>query len=223
MLKLIPDWFHAGGPVMWVILVGSLLTVWVFFEKLWSLRRRGVVQPDVARTVQALARADQLEEALGFCRSNPGPYASIAAAALEAAPHGPEEVRQAVLAAGRQEGARLERYLPAVKTVASVSPLLGLFGTVLGMIQVFAAISTIGLGQAEQLSAGIQQALLTTAFGLGVAIPSLIIHNAVQGRVDRLLLKMEADVILLVSTLVRSDAVGRAASAVSTERSQGGA
>ena len=207
--KLMPGWFVAGGPVMWVILLGSLLTLWVLLEKLWLLRGRAVLQPDVASTVRTLARAGQIEEACNHCAANPGPYAAIAGAALDASPFGAEEVRVSVTAAGRQEAARLERFLPVVRTVASVSPLLGLFGTVLGMIQVFAAISQSGLGQAEELSAGIQQALITTAFGLAVAIPSLVIFNGVHARVQRLTLSMERDIIELITTLVRSGGAAR--------------
>jgi biopolymer transport protein ExbB len=206
LARFVPDWFSAGGPVMWLILAGSLLTVWVLVEKVFILRRRSVLQPSVERTVRALARAGQLGEASRHCLENPGPYSTLAAAALDAAPFGPEEVRLAVQAAGRQEAGRLERFLPVLRTVASVSPLLGLFGTVLGMIQVFAAISRTGLGQAEELSAGIQQALITTAFGLAVAIPALVIHNAIHARVERLTLKMEHDIIELVTTLVRRGA-----------------
>ena len=202
--RLTPDWFQNGGPVMWLILLGSLLAVWVLIEKLWTLRGRAVLQPDVAKTVRALARAGQLREAAEHCADNPGPYATLAGAAIEAAPYGAEEVREAVQAAGRQEAARLERRLPIVRTVASVSPLLGLFGTVLGMIEVFAAISRTGLGQAENLSAGIQMALLTTAFGLAVAIPALVIHNGIHARVERVTLKIERDIIDLITTLVRS-------------------
>jgi biopolymer transport protein ExbB len=201
--RLMPEWFVAGGPVMWVILLGSLLSLWVLIEKTWTLRPKAVLQPTVASTVRTLSRAGQIEEACNHCAENPGPYASIAGAAIDASPFGAQEVRVAVTAAGRQEAARLERFLPIVRTVASVSPLLGLFGTVLGMIQVFAAISQTGLGQAEELSSGIQQALITTAFGLAVAIPSLVIFNAVHAKVQQLTLSMERDIIELITTLVR--------------------
>ena len=202
--RFLPVWFQNGGPVMWFILVGSLLTLWVLLEKLWTLRGRAVLQPDVASTVRTLARAGRLKEAAEHCAERPGPYATLAGAAIEAAPYGAEEVRVAVQAAGRQEAARLERRLPIVRTVASVSPLLGLFGTVLGMIDVFSAISKTGLGQAEDLSGGIQMALITTAFGLAVAIPSLVIHNGIHARVERVTLKIERDIIDLITTLVRS-------------------
>lgn len=204
--RLMPEWFVAGGPVMWVILLGSLASLWVLIEKTWTLRGSAVLQPAVASTVRTLSRAGQIEEACNHCAENPGPYSSIAGAAIDASPFGAAEVRVAVTAAGRQEAARLERFLPVVRTVASVSPLLGLFGTVLGMIQVFAAISQTGLGQAEELSSGIQQALITTAFGLAVAIPSLVIFNTVHARVQLLTLSMERDIIELITTLVRRQA-----------------
>lgn len=197
----LPDWFNAGGLIMWPILGCSVVTVVVFLEKLWTLRGRAVLQPDVARVVKLRAAAGETVEAGRHCAENPGPYSTIAEAAMLAAPFGREEVRQAVLDAGRQEEARLERHLPLLRTVASVAPLLGLLGTVLGMIRVFRVISQTGLGQAAQLSAGIEQALLTTAFGLAVAIPSLLVFEGFRSRVERLLLVMERELIDLLSTL----------------------
>lgn len=197
----LPGWFVAGGLVMWPLLACSVVTSVVFLEKLWTLRSRRVLQPDVARVVQLRASERRLGDAASHCRENPGPYAAIALAALDAAPFGPAEVRNAVSDAGRQVGARLERHLPVVRMVAAIAPLLGLLGTVLGMISVFAVISRSGLGQAGQLSGGIQEALLTTAFGLAIAIPSLLVHEGFRSRVDRLLLVMEHDIVELIGHL----------------------
>lgn len=186
---------------MWPLLICSILTLVVLIEKLWTLRARRILQPEVSRVVKLRSAEGKLRDAAAHCRENPGPYSAIAVAALDAVPFGPGEVRQAVVDAGRQEGARLERRLPIVRTVSAVAPLLGLFGTVLGMIRVFKVISLAGLGQAERLAGGIQEALLTTAFGLAIAIPSLLIHEGFRGKVERLLLVMEREIIELIGHL----------------------
>lgn len=201
MNEFLPTWFVHGGPLMWPILICSVLALVVLIEKLWTLRVARILQPAVSRVVKLRTAEGRLREAAAHCRENPGPYSAIAAAALDAAPFGADEVRQAVIDAGRQEGARLERHLPIVRTVAAVSPLLGLLGTVLGMIQVFRVISLSGLGQADRLAGGIQQALLTTAFGLAVAIPALLVHEAFRSKVERLLLVMEREIIELIGHL----------------------
>ncbi|MEM7248094.1 MAG: MotA/TolQ/ExbB proton channel family protein [Acidobacteriota bacterium] len=200
---LLPEWFEAGGGVMWIILLAGVVALFVLFEKLWTLRTKAVLQPELAQQVQALVRGGRLDEAVAHCRSHPGPHASMAAAALEQAGAGREEMRHAAEAAGRQELARLERYLPLMRTVAAVAPLLGLFGTVLGMIDVFGSISGGGLGQGDALAGGIQKALLTTAFGLGVAIPSLVLHEALSDRIDRLALQVEREVLSLIEAAAR--------------------
>ena len=209
----LPSWFNAGGFIMWPLLGCSVLTLVVLIEKLWTLRAGRILQPGVARAVKVRTAEGRLADAAAHCAENPGPYAAIAAAALEASPFGADEVRHAVIDVGRQQGARLERHLALVRSVAAVAPLLGLLGTVLGMIDVFTVISTLGLGQAAGLAGGINKALLTTAFGLAIAIPSFLVYEAFRGKVERLLLVMEHEIIELIGHLRVHRAAPRSAAA----------
>ncbi len=183
--------FRQGGPIMWPILVLSIVAAAVAIERAWVLTRARVVPRATVSQVLRLVAEGRVREAIEVCRHDGGPFARVAMAGLEWWDQGPEAVREAIEDAGRREAPRLMRFLGVVGTVASVSPLLGLLGTVTGMIKVFQTISLTGPGQGEALSAGIAEALLTTAFGLGVAIPALIVHNILVSRAERLVLEIE--------------------------------
>lgn len=185
------DVFNRGGPLMWPILLASVIALAVAIERALVLRRSRVIPEATVRQVLQLVSEGKIAESREVCRHDGGSYARIARAGLEWWGHGPEAVREAIEDAGRREAPRLMRALGVVGTVASISPLLGLLGTVVGMIQVFATISVTGPGQGQGLSAGISEALLTTAFGLSVAIPALIIYNMLTSRAERLILDIE--------------------------------
>jgi biopolymer transport protein ExbB len=185
------DVFQRGGPLMWPILAASVLALAVAIERALVLRRRRVIPETTVRQVLQLVADGKITESREVCRHDGGSFARIARAGLDWWEHGPEAVREAIEDAGRREAPKLMRALGVVGTVASISPLLGLLGTVVGMIQVFATISVTGPGQGQGLSAGISEALLTTAFGLSVAIPALIIYNMLTSRAERLILDIE--------------------------------
>ncbi len=184
--------FNRGGLMMWPILVGSVLALTVAVERLWFLRRSRVLPLRTVQEVLRLVREGRIDEARAVCRADDSPFAIIALAGLDWWDHGFEAVREAIADAGRREAPRLVRGLGLVGTVASVSPLMGLLGTVLGMIEVFRSISLTGPGGGEELSSGIAVALLTTAFGLSVGIPSLVLYNVLSSRAERLVAAMEA-------------------------------
>ena len=114
---------------------------------------------------------------------------------------GRDEIKEAIEDAGRHEIASVEKYLNILSTIAGVAPLLGLLGTVTGMIKVFNIISLGGIGKAEELAGGIGEALITTAAGLSIAIPTLVFHNIFSERADRLILKMEKSSMELTEIL----------------------
>ncbi|GAB4368444.1 MAG: MotA/TolQ/ExbB proton channel family protein [Acidobacteriota bacterium] len=184
--------FERGGWMMWPILVASVLALTVAIERFWMLRRSRVLPGRTVDEVLRLVRAGRIDEARAVCRADGSPFAEIALAGLDWWGHGFEAVREAIADAGRREAPRLIRGLGLVGTVASVAPLMGLLGTVLGMIEVFRTISLTGPGGGEGLSSGIAVALLTTAFGLSVGIPSLVLYNVLSSRAERLVLAMEA-------------------------------
>ena len=131
-------------------------------------------------------------------------FTNIVLAGLEIAGRGEASAKEAVEDAGRHETARLSRYLTALGTIAAVSPLLGLFGTVTGMINVFQTIAQSGVGHASELSGGISQALVTTAFGLLVAIPALVAYNYFQARVDSMVTDLERESLRVIRAVYRS-------------------
>jgi len=183
--------FQRGGPLMWPILIASIVAVAVAIERFVVLRRSQVIPETTVHHVLKLVSEGKIAESREVCRHDGGPFARIARAGLDWWSHGPEAVREAIEDAGRREAPQLMRALGVVGTVASISPLLGLLGTVVGMIEVFATISETGPGQGQGLSAGISEALLTTAFGLSVAIPALVIYNVLSSRAERLILDIE--------------------------------
>jgi len=183
--------FRAGGPLMWPLAFFSLLTVAIIIERAINLRGSRILEPKVVERVTALAEGGQVERARAVCRENPGIFTNIVYAGLEIADQGELVAKEAVEDSGRRETNRLSRYLGALGTIAAVAPLIGLLGTVTGMIEVFDTIAKTGGGQAAELSSGISQALITTASGLVVAIPALLAHSVFSGKVSNLVSNLE--------------------------------
>jgi biopolymer transport protein ExbB len=197
------DFIRQGGPVMWPLLICSVLAVAIIAERLINLRPTKVVPEQEVGHLRTLIDGGLLEQAEDYCDRRPGPLTNIVAAALEARHESPEGIRQVVEDQGRQEIPALQRYLGVLGTVASVSPLLGLLGTVLGMIEVFRVVSAQGIGQAESLAGGISQAMITTATGLTIAIPALVAYNAFTDKANALILEMERLALAFIKQIVQ--------------------
>jgi biopolymer transport protein ExbB len=198
---------HDAGPLMYAILLCSFLLVAVFLERCVSLRRSRVIpKPFVTRFLQQL-REGQLDrqQALDLCVENGSPVANVFAGAVRKWGRPGVEVEQGVIDAGERATNGLRRYLRVFYAVATVGPLLGLMGTVLGMIQTFNVIAdpaSDALGRAAPLAGGIAKALLNTAGGLAVAIPASILYVFFVSRVDRLVIeidKLAQDVVNVIS------------------------
>jgi len=191
LLQVIRD----GGPMMLPIALCSVVLLVFVFERLISLRRGRIIpRPFVKRFLEQVG-AGQLEpkEALELCENNKSPVAQVFAAAVKKWGRPSVEVEQAIIDAGERVTYGLRRYLRVLNGIATVSPLLGLLGTVLGMINAFNNIAAAdALGRPERLATGISQALLTTAAGMSVAIPALIVYLYFVGRVDRLIIDIDA-------------------------------
>ncbi|MCB9662625.1 MAG: MotA/TolQ/ExbB proton channel family protein [Alphaproteobacteria bacterium] len=181
----------AGGPVMIPIAACSLMAVAVFLERLWSLRRGRVVPRAFCVEVVELVRQGRLDDATTRCRTHPVAAARVLESALELQGHPRARIRERLEEVGRREAADMERFVPVLGTIAAISPLLGLLGTVGGMILTFQVIQSEGLGNVGSLAGGISQALITTFAGLSVAIPTLIANRYVLSRVDAMLLELE--------------------------------
>lgn len=185
----------AGGPLMYPILACSFVLLLFTFERLIALRKGHVIpRPFVRRFLQQLGDG-QLEpaEALALCEENGSHVAKVFAAAVRKWGKPAVEVEQAIIDAGERVTNHLRRYLRIINGVSTVSPLFGLLGTVTGMIAAFNTIATVAaMGHPELLAAGISEALLSTAFGLFVAIPALILYLFFVGRVDRHIIEIDA-------------------------------
>jgi biopolymer transport protein ExbB len=193
--------FQKGGPLMYPILLCSVLALAIFLERLWTYARVKRGSHTLLREVEDLVLKSRIEEALVVCQRTGTPLARIFIAALRTYGKSREQVKTAVEEVGIREAAPLERYLGLLGTIATLSPLLGLLGTVVGMIQAFNVIAVQGVGTPATLGGGISQALITTAAGLTVAIPTILLHKYLTGRVDRIILEMEEYSLHLVDLL----------------------
>lgn len=203
-----------GGPIMIPLGFCSVMALAIIVERLWNLRAPKVLPPDEVAHLYALIDKGEFVRAEEYAASRPGPLNNILVPALQSQDESREYIREVVRDAGRQEIPGLERYLGILSTIASISPLLGLLGTVLGMIQVFAVVATQGVGQADALAGGISQAMITTATGLVVAIPALASYNFLVGKAEALILEIERLVLEMIKLIVeRRPAERRAAAA----------
>lgn len=192
---------QAGGWLMWPILACSVIATAIVIERALTLRR-GRIMPDklVTRIWQLYRQGQLTEERIEEIREA-SPLGRMLAAGLANRNHSREVMKEAIGDAGRHVVAQLGRYLNTLGTIASVAPLLGLLGTVFGMIDIFGVIMNVGTGNAGLLAGGISTALLTTAAGLSVAIPTLLFHRFLESKVDRIALDMEEQALRLVEVL----------------------
>ena len=194
---------QAGGWVMLPIIVGSILAFAIILERLWTLQEKRVLPPNLSKEVWALVKDDSLSRKQIETLNNSSPLGQILAAGLNNRNRNREVMKESIEDTGRHVVHELNRYLNSLGTIAAISPLLGLLGTVIGMVNVFAAITTHGVGDPGVLAGGISEALITTAAGLCVAIPSLIGYRYLRGRIDALVVQMEREALTLVESLLR--------------------
>ena len=191
----------AGGWLMLPILLSSIVVIAIAFERYWTLRRSKVVPPTLLGQVWHWMKQNQLsKENLHQLRSS-SPLGTILAAGISNSGHGREVMKDSIEEAANQVIHNLEKNLSPLGTVAAIAPLLGLLGTVIGMIKVFTAIMIEGTGNAGVLAGGISEALITTAAGLTVAIPAMVFHRFFERRVDSLVVEMEDQAIKLVDAI----------------------
>lgn len=196
--------FHDGGLMMYPIALCSFALMVFSFERLIHLRRGRVIpRPFVNRLIEQLQQQQiDREEGIELCEKNPNPISRIMTAALKRYGRPAVEVEQAVLDAGERESNHLRKYMRLLSAISNVAPLLGLLGTVMGMIQSFNDISNSqAMGRPEMLAGGISQALLTTAAGLLVAIPAYAMYVYFLGHIDRLIMEMDHHAQRLVDVI----------------------
>lgn len=183
------------------IILCSVVAVAIIGERFWVLRQDKVVPGNLVTEVWHLHQKRELNSEHVKLLRDSSPLGRILAAGLINIQHEREVMKEAIEETGRQVVLELERFLNTLGTIASITPLLGLLGTVIGMIKVFAAITAQGVGNPTVLAGGISEALITTAAGLSVAIPSLMFYRYFRGRVDMLVIKMEEEALKLVEVI----------------------
>lgn len=180
------DIFHKGGPLMYPILLCSIMTLAIFFERLWIFNdiRRNALKLSIE--VETLVQKRHLVEALALCKSCRTMLSSIFVVALNAAGKPRDHIKTLVDEVGSRNSSALDQYLGLMGVIATITPLLGLLGTVLGMIRAFTQLAVQGVGTPATLGGGISEALITTAAGMSVAIPTILLHKYLTSRADSL-------------------------------------
>ncbi len=209
MLELV----KAGGWPMIPLLLLSAVAVAIIVERFWTLRRKAVLPPGLGAEVRAWAARGKLDPAHIDSLRRTSPLGSLLAAALDVRTRPRDQVRERIEDIGRHLVHRMERFLNTLGTIAAAGPLLGLLGTVVGMIQMFLGILDHGVGDVNQLAGGIGKALVCTATGMIVAVPALMFHRYFRGRIAEYIVAMEHEAIQLLDTLDTQGHSLRAASA----------
>lgn len=199
------EFIAEGGILMWPILFCSIVGVAISIERFISLRRASIDTREFMDTMRQVLRQNRMQEAIEICEHTNAPVSRILRAGILKHDRPKEDIREAIEDAGNLEIPRLERYLSALATCANIAPLLGLLGTVQGMIAAFAQIQNKrGQVNPSDLAEGIGTALYTTAFGLAVAIPMLVLYNYFVTRVENMVVEMEISSSELVELLTQN-------------------
>ena len=183
------------------IILCSVISVAIIIERLWTLKKDHVAPADLFADIEHLLEQHQLTEDRLEELEHSSYLGRILVAGLCVSNQTPAEIRRSIEEAGRHVVHDLEKYLNALGTIAAITPLLGLLGTVIGMIKVFAAITAVGVGNPQILAGGISEALITTAAGLSVGIPSLMFHRYFRGRINELTVEIEQQALRLLDLL----------------------
>jgi biopolymer transport protein ExbB len=200
--------FELGGTVVYILLFVLVWCFWIILFKLAQLRHGRVINGRAIRQIEQLLLDNKLAEATAFCKRVSHPMTRIVLVGILHYDRSEFEIKERLEEAGRQEIPWLRSHLTTLRSIASAAPLLGLFGTVLGMISVFSTLSKGGTVEASQLAGGISEALITTASGLVVAIPAIVFYNSFTNKVTNLIIEMEKVSLSMVAILRRAASGG---------------
>ena len=200
-----PTLLANGGPVIWLILLAAAAAAVVFVERVLFCHRAQINSAEFLNGVRTVIKRGNVVEAISICDATPGPVARLVKAAILNREHGRERVREAVEEAGLTEVPRLEEKLNLLATIAQIAPLLGLFGTVVGFIDIFGQVEQAGLySNVQLLSHGVWKALICAAAGIGVAIPAHAGYNYLVSRVNKIVLDMERAAAEIVNVVTEN-------------------
>lgn len=180
-----------GGVLMVPLLLGSILALAIVIERAFGLRARKILVPEIIIAIKKIRSNEDVRVAERICEANEGPFANIVLTTLQNQDLPRDELKDIILDQGRQQVRVLERGLVTLETIAAASPLLGLMGTVIGMMKTFNIISQQGIGQTSVLSGGISEALITTVTGLAIGIPALVAFNYFTNKAESLVMDIE--------------------------------
>ena len=190
-----------GGVLMVPLLLGSILALAIVIERAFGLRSRKILVPEIIIAIKKIRSDEDVRVAERICEANEGPFANIVLSTLQNQDLPRDEMKDVILDQGRQEVRVLERGLVTLETIAAASPLLGLMGTVIGMMKTFNVISQQGIGQTSVLSGGISEALITTVTGLAIGIPALVAFNYYTNKAESLVMDIEKHSATLLQKL----------------------
>lgn len=193
--------FKAGGWLMIPLFICSVISIAIIAERFWSLQSKRIAPPELVTQIWQWLKFNQVDQSRVKALQANSPLGQILAAGLINRTSSREITKESIEDIGRHVTVALERNLNTLGTIAAISPLIGLLGTVIGMIKVFAVITAQGVGNPETLAGGISEALITTATGLVVAIPSLIFYRYFRGKISKLVVGMEEQAMQLIEIL----------------------
>ncbi len=194
-------YFIKGGFFMVPLLLCSIISLAIFLEKLWALQKKRVIPQNFIIEIEHLLRAEKFTEAIDLCKKTPAPISRILLNGIRNYGKRREVIKEIIEEVGKREAAHLDRYVESLATIASISTLLGLLGTIAGMIDIFGVISLQDTVKPALLAGGISEALYTTSAGLSIAIPTLVFYRFVSARSDRLILEMEEYCLRMVELI----------------------
>jgi len=212
--------FEKGGILMYPIFISSLVAITIFFERIFYLKGIKTRSKKFVLRLKNLIKKGSINLAISACRKSPTPISKIMLAGLMKYGQSRKEIKEAIEDSANQEIPLLEKRLSTLATIGNITPLLGLLGTVFGMIKAFNVIAVMGVGKPEALAGGISEALLTTAFGLSIAIPTIVIYNYLSNRVGKIIREMEMSCVDLLDLLTSED-IGKDNN-IFDQRNQGG-
>jgi len=192
-----------GGIMMIPLVISSIIALAIIIERSISLRRKKVLIPEIINLIETLQRPEDIHLAISICNKNKGAFANIIMLGLENSDLNKAELKELIEDQGRQEVRELEKGLAMLETIAGIAPLMGLLGTVLGMVRVFTVITEKGIGQAQSLSGGIAEALITTVAGLFIGIPALFMYNYFTHKAENFILDIEKHTSTVMRKLFR--------------------
>lgn len=196
------QYFQKGGIMMYPLLLCSIFSLAIILERLYSFHQAETDVGELMGKIKKFFKEGKIESAISCCEATPGPVAHILKEGLKEKSRGRVAMEEAMETAGLSEIARLEQYLHILNTIGSIATLLGFTGTVTGMIRAFNAIALAGVSSPSIVASGIAEALITTAFGLFIAIPTVVFYNYLIHRVDRFVLQIEkssTELVYLIS------------------------